>query len=111
MAMYRNIESLEDFENLIGHTPALLVYFSTGECSVCKVLKPKVLEMVSGEFPALVPVYAAIDVLPELAARYRIFTAPTLLLFFDGREYIRKSRSFGLQELRGEIRRLYDLMF
>ncbi len=105
------ITSREEFESFIGTNNAVLAYFSTTACSVCKVLKPKVLEMVAAEFPLMTAVYVEIDGSPELAAAYRIFSVPTLLVFFDGREYIRKSRSFGLEELKDEIGRLYNIMF
>lgn len=109
--MFFPITSREEFENYLADNAAVLAYFSTAACSVCKVLKPKVAEMVSQEFPLIKPVYVEIDRLPELAAQHRIFAVPTLLVFFDGKETIRKSRSFGLDELKEEIGRLYRIMF
>jgi len=75
------------------------------------VLKPKVSEMVAKSFPKLKMVFVESDKLPELAAQNRIFTAPTVVVFFDGRETIRKSRAFGVDELRSEIQRPYSLIF
>jgi len=51
------------------------------------------------------------DKLPELAAQNRVFTAPTVIVFFAGRETIRKSRAFGVDELKSEIERPYSLLF
>jgi thioredoxin-like negative regulator of GroEL len=108
--MFKTIVSTAEFEDLRMEHPVMLAWFSTVECNVCKVLKPKVGEMVASCFPAMTMVYTEINALPELAARYRVFTVPTLLVFFEGREYIRKSRAFSIEELQEEITRLYARM-
>lgn len=105
------ISSIEEFSKVVKENQAVLAYFSTDLCSVCKVLKPKVEEMLSESFPRIRSVYIQSDQLPELAAQMRVFAAPTVVVFFDGRESIRKSRAFGIDQLRGEISRSYNLLF
>lgn len=109
--MFAETKSLQEFEQTVAEKPAVLAYFSTTECNVCKVLKPKVMELVLSEFPQISLVYVETNLQPEVAAQNRIFAVPTLLVFFDGKEYIRKSRNFGLDELRMELQRPYNLMF
>lgn len=108
--MFKEIKSSEEFLKL-KEVPALLAYFSTDACNVCKVLKPKVEELIKTKFPKIKLAYIKSDKLPEVAAQSQIFAAPTILLFFDGREYIRKSRNIGVSELEKEIARLYSMMF
>ena len=105
------ILSISEFDRILAEHDAVLAYFSTDTCSVCHVLKPKVIEMVSEAFPKMKMVFIKSDKLPELAAQHRVFTAPTVVVFFAGRETIRKSRAFGVDELRSEIQRSYSLMF
>ena len=107
----KNIQSIQDFEQQLVENDAVLAYFSTETCSVCQVLKPKVAEMVGASFPQLKMVFVESDKLPELAAQNRVFTAPTVVVFFAGRETIRKSRAFGVDELKAEIQRPYSLLF
>ena len=109
--MFIEIKSLDEFNQMKQEEPALLAYFSTDACNVCKVLKPKVDELVQNEFPQLKMVYVKSDVLPDVAGQHQVFAAPTILVFFDGRETIRKSRSIGLDELRRLINRPYSLTF
>ena len=109
--MFVEIQSYEEFTKLKNKEPALLGYFSTDACNVCKVLKPKVAELIQQEFPKIKLAYIKSDKLPELAAQNHVFTAPTILVFFDGRETIRKSRNIGLDELRREIDRPYSMIF
>nr|WP_321354772.1 thioredoxin family protein [uncultured Draconibacterium sp.] len=109
--MFKEIKSLDEFLTLKEEQAAMLAYFSTDACSVCKVLKPKVEEMVTAVFPKMQLVYIKSDVMPDVAAQNSVFTAPTILVFFDGRETIRKSRSFSVDELQNEIGRYYSMMF
>ena len=105
------IHSLEEFGETVDKNLAVLAYFSTPTCSVCAVLKPKVDQMISDFFPRMKTLYISSDELPELAAQNRVFTAPTILVFFQGMETIRKSRAFGISELKAEIQRPYSVLF
>lgn len=109
--MFAEIKSPDELNQMKQEEPALLAYFSTDACNVCKVLKPKVDELIQSEFPKLKLVYVKSDVLPEVAGQHQVFAAPTILVFFDGRETIRKSRNIGIDELRREIHRPYSMVF
>ncbi len=109
--MFKEIKSIDEFIALKDEQEAVLAYFSTDACSVCKVLKPKVEEMVTTNFPKMQLVYVQSDVLPDVAAQNSIFTAPTIVVFFDGRETIRKSRAIGVGEIQSEIARYYSMLF
>ena len=56
-------------------------------------------------------IYVQSDKLPEVAAQNQVFAAPTILIFLGGKEYIRKSRNIGINELHQEIARPYSMMF
>lgn len=109
--MFTEIQSFEEFLKLKEEEPALLGYFSTEACNICKVLKSKVEEMIQAEFPKIKLVYIKSDILPDVAAQNQVFAAPTILVFFEGREYIRKSRNIGIGELHREVERPYSMMF
>lgn len=109
--MFVEIKSFEEFIKLKEEEPALLGYFSTEACNVCKVLKPKVAELIQTEFPKIKLIYIKSDSLPEVAAQNQVFAAPTIIVYFEGREYIRKSRNIGIGELQREIERPYSMIF
>lgn len=87
----------------------LLVWFTQPDCGVCTVLWPRVRELVRDEFPRLRLARVDSRATPDVAARCAVFTVPTLLLFFDGRESLRLARHFGLDELRRGLERPYGL--
>lgn len=108
------MESVYQQETLalrIQQEEGLLVYFSTESCSVCKVLKPKVWELLQHRFPRMAACYVDTDKSPLIAGQHRVFTIPTILLFFGGREHYRFSRNIGIYQLEEAIERPYRLVF
>lgn len=109
--MIGSIHNMKEFNSVLNNEDAALFYFSHEECNVCKVLKPKVHELLESEFPQIKMYYVNTREQAEIAGQQRIFTVPTIVVYFDGREYIRKSRNIGLSELRMELSRPYSMMF
>jgi len=109
--MITEITNLKEYEEIKSSDESALFYFSHDACNVCKVLKPKVEELLKDSFPKTKMYYVNTVNTPEIAAQQSILAVPTILVFFDGKEYIRKSRNIGLQELDSEIGRPYNMMF
>ena len=105
------IYNLEALQTLISEKPGVLLYFSNDMCSVCKVLKPKVEELLSEDFPEIETRFIDTDKSPVLSGQYRVFTIPTILIFFDGNEQARLSRNISLHQLNEIIERPYSLIF
>ncbi|HEC44970.1 hypothetical protein LCGC14_2828010 [marine sediment metagenome] len=105
------VSSLDHYRELVEKSPALLSYFSTPDCRVCTVLKPKVLELTARKFPEMKVLWIDIERSPVIAGQNSIFTAPTLLVYFEGNENLRKSRNISISELEEEIGRVYELLF
>jgi len=103
--------SFEHFSSFIKQSDACLIYFSHEQCNVCKVLKPKVVEMCEVHFPLLKIAYADTVNYPDIAGQNGIFTVPGILVFFDGKEYIRVARNISIAEFQKQISRYYEMMF
>ena len=97
--------------DVINSKEAILLYFTTASCSVGEAVEPKVKELIQRNFPKIHFESIDINFDAEVAAHFNAFTEPTVLVFFDGKESIRKSRSFSIAELEENIRRLYQLFF
>jgi thioredoxin-like negative regulator of GroEL len=108
--LFPSISNQQELDELIGSTSMVLLYFSTPVCSVCHSLKPKLKELLSTCFPSVQPRFADVEQHAEIAARYRVFTVPVIILFAEGREAIRKSRFINLEEFREEMERLFRLL-
>ena len=88
-----------------------MVYFRQDDCSVCKVIKPQLQEMLVQHFPKIE--FAEVDCLNnmELPAQLGIMVVPTILTFFEGKEYFRKYRNLSITEFKNDLTRVYDLSF
>ncbi|MDD3723566.1 MAG: thioredoxin family protein [Lutibacter sp.] len=107
----KSIDSLENLENILRETTAVLIYFSTNSCNVGEALEPKVYNLLNTDFPKMDFYKIDMNFSPEIAAKYSAFVEPTILVFFEGKETIRKSRNIGINELRSAILRPYKLIF
>lgn len=110
-AAMSDVRDLGQLRARIAREPALLAYFSTPDCGVCRVLKPRILELLAARFPRIASVHVDCAALPEAAAQFSVFNVPTVLAYFDGREWARKTRSFGLEELAEALARPYAGLF
>jgi len=111
------LEGLETINNLdlLNHTikeqKGVVLYFSNEACSVCKVLKPRVKELVDEAYPHMKLYYIDTQNSPLIAGQHRVFTIPTILIFFEGREHTRLSRNIGMHQLEEAISRPYRMVF
>ncbi|MFK5958542.1 MAG: thioredoxin family protein [Lutibacter sp.] len=111
MSETQNINSVENLENILNSEIAVLLYFNTTSCNVGESLEPKVKNLLISNFPKINFYTIDLNFSPEIAAKYSAFVEPTILLFFEGKETIRKSRNIGIYELQKAIERPYHLIF
>ncbi len=109
--MTTDIFTQGEFKEFIAANPGTVVYFSTPQCGVCKVLKPKVIELLEEKFPLMKFAYVDCEKAKELAAQNNIFAVPTILFFIDGKEIFRKSRNISIAEIEHDVARPYLLFF
>ena len=109
--MIKNIKTFDGLMETIEGSDAIMLYFSTPQCRVCKVLKPKIYEMLQQNYPKIEMHYVDTEKTPEAGGQFSVFAAPTIILFLDGKEFIRQSRNIGISELAALIERPYSLFF
>lgn len=105
------INSVEELEEILKNETAVLLYFSTTSCNVGESLKPKVVKLLADFFQKMKFFNIDLNFAPEVAATCNAFVEPTLIIYFEGKETIRKSRNIGINELEKLISRPYKLIF
>lgn len=108
--MMQQIENIDDLKNVINTGKPVLVYFSGENCSVCKILKPKIEEEIRKNFPQFQLFEVKTDISIELTAQYMIFSIPTTIIYFDKKEFKRYGRNISIPLFLEEIKRPYELM-
>jgi thioredoxin-like negative regulator of GroEL len=101
----------DDLDRMINSTDALLVYFFSDHCPPCISLRPKVGQLMAEEFPKMELVLVNSELYPELAASHQVFSLPVIMIFFEGKEFLRFSKYVSLSELKESIGRIYQLYY
>ncbi|MBC8215194.1 MAG: thioredoxin family protein [Candidatus Marinimicrobia bacterium] len=87
----------------------VLKYFSTPTCNVCKVLRPKVEDLVEKSNGWNFQ-YVDTTQSPEIAGQNLIFAVPTILLIVQGKEVKRFSRNVSLYELEQTLNKYSSIL-
>ena len=102
--------TLEELQNTIRTEVGVLLYFSGENCNVCHALRPKFKELFDESFPEVKQLYLDAHENAQIAAHFQLFSVPTMLVFLDGREFVREGRTVSMHQLRQQLQRPYDLM-
>ena len=104
-------KTIIEFEELTRRETGVLCYFATQSCAVGEALEPKVKKLLEEKYPKLVYAFIDMNGSPELCAALQVFVEPTILLYMEGKEYLRKSRHVGISDLDASLDRLYGMAF
>ena len=104
------VDSLESLQDSIKHEKACLLYFSSPSCNVCQVLRPKIMQTIDTKFPKIKTLHVDLSVTPEIGSQFQVLAAPTVILFLEGKEFIRKYRTMSVDGLMQEIQRPYIIL-
>lgn len=104
------MQRVEDIKKITEENRAVMLYFSAPSCNVCHALKPKLVSAIESNFSEFKIINIDVSIEQEIAASFSVFAIPTVLIFLDGREFLRKSRHMSVDEVIREIARPYDIM-
>jgi thioredoxin-like negative regulator of GroEL len=87
-----------------------LVYIKTEHCGVCDVVLDKTNTLLT-KYPQVESFLINMHENPDVSSAYLVFTAPTILLFIEGKEVYRASRFVQMDELEHTISMWYERFF
>ena len=102
--------TLEELQNTIRIEVGVLLYFSGENCNVCHALRPKFKDLFDKEFPQITQIYLDAHENPEVSAHFQVFSVPTMIVFLDGREFIREGRAVSMHKMQEQLSRPYNMM-
>lgn len=109
MREFKLLTSIELANDFIKHYQLSFIYITSTDCGVCHALKPQIQKLMMS-YPAIQLATINAQEVQEVAGRFSVFTVPVLLLFVDGREYVREARIVHMDLLDEKISRIYDLV-
>jgi thiol-disulfide isomerase/thioredoxin len=101
------LKSISQVDEFIEENQLAFLYISRNNCSVCHSLLPQVKELM-GKFPEVKLGHIIADNTEEIAGRFSVFTVPVLLLFLDGKEYVREARIVHMGLFENKMKRIYE---
>lgn len=102
----QKLKTVEQVKSFIQKHQLAFLYISQPNCSVCHGLLPQVENMLTA-YPRIKSAEINTNEIPEIAGYLSIFTVPVLLLFVEGKEYIREARIVHMDLLEEKIKKIY----
>ena len=102
---------IDELKQIIESNDSVMVYFSGEFCGVCKVLQPKIKSAFQKEFPKIKQIYISADEFKQTAVEFGVFAVPTVIVYFEAKEFARKSRNLSVSKFVEELQRPYGLFF
>ncbi|MFD2130683.1 thioredoxin family protein [Pseudogracilibacillus auburnensis] len=109
MTPFKPLSSIKETETFIHHHTFTFLYITQPNCSVCHGLQPQI-ERIIAKYPNIHARTIDASKVTEIAGLFSIFTAPVLLLFVNGKEYLREARIVQTELLDKKIARIYENM-
>ena len=101
---------LEELQATIKTEVGVLLYFSGEKCNVCHALRPKFKDLFDKEFPQVKQIYLDAHENPEISANFQVFSVPTMIVFLDGKEFVREGRAVSMHKMTEQLSRPYGMM-
>ena len=103
--------NLEDLQNKIKNTDAIMIYFSGENCGVCHALQPKIKTAFDKNFPKIEQLYIKAEENKQIATHFGIFALPSIIVYFENKEFLNQSRLISVDQIVQNINRPYSLFF
>src|SRR5574344_101787 len=92
-----NISEVRDYVRCDGEVK--LIYVSSETCNVCHAMLPKIITLVS-EYERIQFAEVVAERVPLIAGEYNILSAPTLVIYMDGKEMKRFAGIISLDDVK-----------
>ncbi|CDZ75262.1 thioredoxin [Peptoniphilus sp. ING2-D1G] len=96
------IKGYEHLQEIISKEKFVLIFGLVNSCSVCSVDYPHIEELSNRYYISLYSV--DLEKEAEIRGQLEIFTAPVVMLFYNGRLYHKQARIIDFKELENRIK-------
>lgn len=91
------IQTKEHLKQLMAEEEGLILYFSSEDCKVCQAVFPKLMDLAEAYLVKVAKISVTEQM--EIAGQSLVFTVPTVLIVYQGKEILRESRFIDLQKV------------
>lgn len=109
MREFTKLTTIDMVTDFIQTHQLAFLYISQPNCSVCHGLLPQVQQLMV-KYPEIKLGHINAKDVMEVAGHFSVFTVPVLLLFVDGKEYVREARIVHMDLFEKKIHKIYKNM-
>lgn len=110
MRELEKITSTNTADDFIKENQLAFLYITRPNCSVCHGLLPQVQNLME-KYPKINLGHINAEEVEDVASRFSVFTVPVLLLFVNGKEYLREARIVHMQLFEDKMDKIYKFVF
>lgn len=103
------IKTIEQLHSVIAGEGLVVLEIASKTCAPCINIQRKI-KAWAEQYPDIVTAYLEIELVPQAAGALQIFTAPAVLVYFDGKLCVSKAGYFSLDEVFWQIERYMSMM-
>ena len=100
------VNSKSELDALINDSKPVILYFCSETCNVCHSVLPKLISIIEDLPVSFIKVKA--DIQPEICGQLLVFTVPTILIFYEGKEILRESRFIDFNNIEKMLNRVIE---
>lgn len=97
------VENISHAVEFIKSNDLCLIFVKNRTCSMSEAVLDNSEEALIQEFPEIPSIKVTLEKAPDFSKKYVVFSTPTILLFFRGREVLRQSVFFNFGQLKNDI--------
>ena len=101
------INEINRLKEIVDNNELSLIYIQAPDCGLCSIMLDKI-DAVSRRFDKLTTARVELHVVPRVASEFMVATAPTVLLFANGKEVYRAGTFINIQELEQVLTKWYE---
>lgn len=110
MKNVHELNSIDEIVNFLDKNQLSLLYVSRPECTVCHAILPKLL-LILDNYPKIQIGHINANEVEQVAERFLIFAVPTIMVFIEGKEYLRTDRFVRFESFSQQINNMYHFLF
>lgn len=96
------LNSIEKIKESVENNRFSILYITTEECGVCKSVYPKLLELID-KYEHLNAMGCRTNEVEGVMGELMVFTIPTIMIFYEGKEVYRAERFIRFEELEEKL--------
>ena len=105
----KELENEMELDELCQNSPAVILQFGSETCGPCHAIRNRI-DLWNTQHPRVQTRYIPIETQKALAAKWDIFSVPSVIVVIEGKVTVRQSGVFSLDQILSQTERILGLL-